>query len=80
MATCSCCISGTAEEWEREATPELKALFPTPRHAVEHILDHFPIVRRKDEERYGEYRTKRLVLDAWEKLVNDKCHDVHVAR
>jgi len=25
-----------------------------PRHAVEYILDQFPIVRRKDEERYGE--------------------------
>jgi hypothetical protein len=60
---------GTPEEWEREATPELKALFPTPRHAVEYILDQFPIVRRKDEERYGEYRTQRLVLAAWERLV-----------
>jgi hypothetical protein len=59
---------GTPEEWEREATPELKALFPTPRHAVEYILDQFPIVRRKDEERFGEYRTKRLVVEAWEKM------------
>jgi hypothetical protein len=40
--------------------------FPTPRHAVEYILEQFPIVRRKDEERYGEYRTQRLVLEAWE--------------
>jgi len=30
---------GTPDEWEREATPELKALFPTPRHAVEYILE-----------------------------------------
>jgi len=61
---------GTPEEWEREATPELKALVPTPRHAVEYILDQFPIVRRKDEERFGEYRTKRLILEAWEKMAN----------
>src|SRR5690606_7754698 len=27
------------------------------------ILDTFPIVRRKDEERYGEYRTKRVILE-----------------
>jgi hypothetical protein len=60
---------GTPEEWEREATPALKAFFPTPRHAVEYILEQFPIVRRKDEERYGEYRTQRLVLEAWEGLV-----------
>jgi len=59
---------GTLEEWEREATPELKALFPTPRHAVKYILDQFPIVRSKDEERYGEYRTKRLILEAWHNL------------
>jgi len=38
-------------------------------HAVEYILEQFPIVRRKDEKRYGEYRTKRLVLEAWERLV-----------
>jgi hypothetical protein len=59
---------GTPEEWEREATPELKALFPTPRHAVEYILDQFPIVRRKDEERFGEYRTKRLILEIYEAM------------
>lgn len=37
-------------------------------HAVEYILEQFPIVRRKDEERYGEYRTKRLILEAWHNL------------
>ncbi len=57
---------GTPEEWEREATPELKALFPTPRDAVAYILDQFPIVRRKDEERYGEYRTKRTILETYD--------------
>jgi hypothetical protein len=59
---------GTPDEWEREATPELKALFPTPRHAVEYILDQFPIVRRKDEERFGEYRTKRLILEIYQAM------------
>jgi hypothetical protein len=28
-------------------------------------VDTFPIVRRKDEERWGEYRTKRMVLGAY---------------
>jgi hypothetical protein len=60
---------GTPDEWEREATPELKALFPTPRHAVEYILEQFPIVRRKDEERFGEYRTKRLILEIYDAMV-----------
>ncbi len=59
---------GTPADWEREATPELKALFPTPRDAVQYILDQFPIVRRRDEERYGEYRTARLVLEAYDRM------------
>ncbi len=33
-----------------------------------YILDTFPIVRRKDEEKYGDYRMKRLVLEAYERL------------
>jgi hypothetical protein len=38
-------------------------LFPTPHHPVKYILEQFPIVHRKDEERYREYHTKRLVLE-----------------
>lgn len=34
----------------------------------DYILDTFPIVRRKDKERWGEYRTKRLVLEQYEML------------
>jgi hypothetical protein len=32
------------------------------------ILDTFPIVRRHEEERYGEYRTRRLILESYDKL------------
>jgi hypothetical protein len=60
---------GTPEQWEEEATPELKALFPTPRDAVAYILDQFPIVRRKDEERFGVYRTKRRILEIYDTLL-----------
>jgi len=60
---------GTPEEWEREATPELKALFPTPRDAVAYILDQFPIVRRRDEERYGLYRTKETILTVYDEML-----------
>jgi hypothetical protein len=38
------------------------------RDELAYILDTFPIVRRRDEERYGEYRTKRMVLESHEKL------------
>jgi hypothetical protein len=36
-------------------------LYGLTREELDYILDTFPIVRRKDEERYGEYQTKRLV-------------------
>jgi len=35
---------------------------------LDYIMDMFPIVKRKDEERYGEYRTKRIVLEKYEEL------------
>jgi hypothetical protein len=60
---------GTPEEWEREATPELKSLFLTPRDAVAYILDQFPIVKRKDEERFGTYRTKETILARYDELL-----------
>ena len=42
---------------------DLISRFPTPRDAVAYIMDTFPIVSRKDRVTYGEYRTKRLILD-----------------
>ena len=51
-----------------EQLAELTHYFPTPRDAVGYIMDTFPIVRRKDETRYGEYRTKRVVLDIYDAM------------
>jgi hypothetical protein len=31
-------------------------------------MDTFPIVKRKDEAEYGEYRTKRLILAAYDAM------------
>ena len=28
----------------------------------------FRVLKKKEERKYGEYRTRRLVLDAWDKL------------
>ena len=47
---------------------ELTAHFPAPRSAVAYIMDTFPIVRRKDEERHGEYRTKRVTLEIYDAM------------
>ena len=35
---------------------------------VEHIMDTFPIVRRDDEKQTGEYRTKRLILENYDRM------------
>jgi len=48
----------------------LTQAFPTPRHAVEHILETFPIVKRKDEAAFGEYRTKRVILEIYDAMQN----------
>ena len=43
--------------------------FGMERAEIVYILDTFPIVRRKDEARFGEYRTKRLILESFDRLV-----------
>lgn len=38
------------------------------RDDTDYILDTFTIVKRKDEDRYGDYRTKRLILEAYDRM------------
>jgi len=47
---------------------QLKHQFPTPRDAVDYIMETFPIVKRKDEQKYGEYRTKRIILEIYDAM------------
>ena len=51
-----------------EQLAELTRHFPTPRDAVDYIMDTFPIVRRKDEAQHGEFRTKRVTLDIYDAM------------
>ncbi|MEX0874593.1 MAG: hypothetical protein WD646_00300 [Actinomycetota bacterium] len=46
-------------------------LYGLTREDVEYVMDTFPIIKRKDEERYGEYRTTRLILDAYDTLARE---------
>ena len=46
----------------------LESYFPKPRDAVAYIIDTFPIVRQKDEKEYGEYRTRRVVLEIYDAM------------
>ena len=43
-------------------------LYCISRDDVDSILDTFPIVRRNDEKRFGEYRTKRRILELYDRL------------
>jgi hypothetical protein len=66
--------SQTTGDWcqaERETVEELarvKASFSTPRDAVSYMMDSFSIVQRKDEEKYGDYRTKLQILDIYDRM------------
>jgi hypothetical protein len=43
-------------------------LYSVSREDADYILDKFPIVRRKDENQYEEYRTKRLILEIFDSM------------
>jgi len=35
---------------------------------VDYIMETFPIVKRKDIAAYGEYRTKRMILEIYDAM------------
>ena len=43
-------------------------LYGVTREDVSYIMDAFPIVKRKDEQKYGEYRTKRVILECYDAM------------
>jgi hypothetical protein len=59
---------GAVHDESQEELAELKRHFATPRDAVAYIMDTFPIIRRKDEEKHGEYRTKRTILEIYDAM------------
>ncbi|WP_454198093.1 Eco57I restriction-modification methylase domain-containing protein [Nocardia sp. Marseille-Q1738] len=40
------------------------------RDDVDYIMDTFPIVKRKDEAAYGEYQTKRIILEIYDAMAD----------
>lgn len=61
---------GTLSDWQTQGTQELLAYLPTPRHAVEYIMETFPIVKRKDLRDYGTYRTKLRILEIYDQMTH----------
>jgi hypothetical protein len=64
---------GNEHSWQTEADSDLKQAFPEPREAVIHILNSFRSLAREEERTYGEYRTKRLVLESYEAMARCIC-------
>jgi hypothetical protein len=63
--------------WDEERRAQLRAeldaymfmLYGISRDDLDYIMETFPIVKRKDQAaHHGEYRTKRLILDAYDRL------------
>lgn len=70
-------VPGTSDISERLSLialieSEIARLYGFDRDEVEYILDTFPIVRRNDENLYGAYRTKELVLEHFSTRIDAK--------
>ncbi|MEW8701769.1 MAG: N-6 DNA methylase [Candidatus Thiodiazotropha sp.] len=61
-------VDGCPYDETPEHLEELQRHFSIPRDAVNYIMDTFPIVRRKDEEQHGDYRTKRQILEIYDAM------------
>lgn len=67
---------GPPFHWDPERRALLRAdldaaflhVYGLDRSETEHVLDSFPVVRKYDERDFGDYRTKRLVLDAYDRM------------
>lgn len=70
---------GPPAEWGTDS-PQLREMFPTPRDAVDYIMETFPIVKRKDIARTevkdddgkvtqpGSYITKQTILEIYDAM------------
>lgn len=67
---------GPPFHWDSDRRANLRAdvdagflhVFGLNRDEAEHVLDSFPVVRKYEERDFGEYRTKRLVLEAYDRM------------
>ena len=71
-----CGYNGPPFAWDEERRFRLRCeldaayfhLYQIQREDVEYIMDTFPIVQRKDEQKNGEYRTKRVILEIYDTM------------
>jgi hypothetical protein len=68
--------AGPPFRWDPARRPLLRAeldaaffhLYGLSREDTAYVLDTFPIIRRNDEKAHGEFRTQRLVLEAYDAM------------
>lgn len=69
-------VSGPPFVWNAERRESIRAeldaaffhLYGLNRNDASFVMDTFPIVERKDEAEFGEYRTKRLILENYDRM------------
>lgn len=67
---------GPPFRWDPERRALLRAdldagflhIYGLDRDEAEHVIDSFPVVRKYEEKDFGEFRTKRLVLEAYDRM------------
>ena len=67
---------GAPFRWDLDRRAQLRAeidaavfkYLKLDRSEVSHVLDAFPIVERSDTSEFGRYRTKELILDAYDRM------------
>lgn len=71
-----CGYSGPPFRWDEERRFLLRCeldaayfhLYGIARDDVDYIMETFPIVKRKDEAKFGEYRTKLVILEVYDAM------------
>lgn len=53
---------------QAELDAAMMHVYGLTRDEVEHVLDSFPVLRKYEERDHGEFRTRRLVLDNYDRL------------
>ncbi|TYC22953.1 DNA methyltransferase [Micromonospora sp. MP36] len=70
------CDMGAPFRWDDERRAVIRAeldafflhLYGVCRNDADYIMETFPIVKRKDETKYGTYRTKELILAEYDRM------------
>lgn len=60
--------AGDSSGRRAEIEARMLRLYGIARDEADYILETFPIVKRKDIATYGEFRTKRLILESYDRL------------